>query len=387
MQKGTNQIVYLVGTSTTTRGGIGYVIGAYLSSELSSRFRLRHVVTHRDGSGPLKAWTYAKALMRFMVLRLTCGRGLVHIHSSSGPSFLRKALFLLIGKAFGCRVIFQIHSGGFLDYYQSRGPTMKFFIRQVLRRSDRIVVLTASWKKKIGELVGSGTRISVVGNPIDTSKYHPFPRDSRSNGQLHLLFLGALIKNKGVYDILDCLARLQQQGLNMRLTLAGDRELAKVRLHAQQSGVEDLIDLPGWVSEATKLELLRNSDLLLLPSYKEGLPLCVLEAMAVGLPVVCSHAGGLADLVGHAENGFIIAPGDVQKMAKYIATLAQDTLLREQMGSRNAKKIRDGYSVPAVAKQIGDLYHELSSEIKRASLSAGSQLDNLPEQRIHDWQR
>src|SRR5262249_44118029 len=101
VQKATQETVYLVGTSTTTRGGIGYVIGAYLSSELSSRFRLIHLVTHRDGSALLKAWTYAKALMRFVVLRLTCGSGLVHIHSSSGPSFLRKALFFLASKALG----------------------------------------------------------------------------------------------------------------------------------------------------------------------------------------------------------------------------------------------------------------------------------------------
>jgi glycosyltransferase involved in cell wall biosynthesis len=271
-------------------------------------------------------------------------------------------------------VVFHIHSGGFLDYYQSRGRAMRFFIREVLRGSDRVVVLTASWKKKIEELVGSGTRISVVGNPIDTSKYHPFPRDSRPNHQLHLLFLGALIKNKGVYDIVDCLARLKQQGFRVRVTLAGDRELDKVREHARHSGVEDLIDLPGWVDEATKLELLRNSELLLLPSYNEGLPLCVLEAMAVGLPVVCSNAGGLADLVSHAENGFIVAPGDVEKMAKYIATLAQDSSLREQMGLRNAKKIRDVYSVQAVAQQIGDLYRELTSEVRHSSTSAGGQL-------------
>ena len=377
MQKRRKQIIYLVGTSTATRGGIGYVIGAYLSSELSSQFRLIHVVTHRDGSSLQKAWTYVKALMRFILLRVTCGSGLVHIHSSSGPSFLRKALFFLLGMGLGCRVIFQIHSGGFLDYYQSRGHAMRFLIRYVLKASDHVVVLTASWRKKIDELTGGKARISVVGNPIDTLKYHPFQRDHKPGRRPHLLFLGALIKNKGVYDIIDCIRLLKGLGVTVQVTLAGDRELDQVRLRSQELGVQDLIDLPGWVSEATKLQLLKNCDLLLLPSYKEGLPLCVLEAMAVGLPVICSNAGGLGDLVNNGENGFIMVPGDIETMANHIAMLVQDSVLRQQIGQKNAKKVRDFYSILAIAQQVGNLYGEALSRPKRGYRGAWNRFRHL----------
>ena len=380
MKKGAAQTVYLVGTSTKTRGGIGYVIGAYLNSELSTQFRLIHIVTHQDGNALRKGWTYATALARFFVLRFVRGAGLVHIHSSSGPSFLRKAVLFFLSKCLGCRVIFHIHSGGFLDYYHSRSKMMRGFIRYVLKTSDHVVVLTASWKKKLEELIQDGTRISVVGNPIDTSKYHPFAKPSTVEQQPHLLYLGALIKNKGVYDIVDCMRRLKDMGVDCRATLAGDRELDKVRARSKEAGVEERIELPGWVGEATKIELLKSADLLVLPSYHEGLPLCVLEAMAFGLPVVCSNAGGLKDIVKHGENGFVITPGDIDGMANAIATFVTSPALREQMGRRNADTVQNTYSIPAVAQQVSKLYSETLNKTKRSLFFAGGHLRHLPQE-------
>jgi glycosyltransferase involved in cell wall biosynthesis len=356
MKAGAKDIVYLVGTSTTTRGGIGYVIGAHLNSDLKRQFRLIHIITHQDGGPLLKAATYAGCLLKFLLLRLTLGGKLVHLHSSNGPSFLRKCLFFFLSKGTGCRVVFQIHSGGFLDYYEASGRVMRFVIRYVLRASDHVVVLTASWKERMEKLLGDAANISVIGNPIDTSRYHPFPKDNDPSRNVRLLFLGALIRPKGVYDIVDCMRRLKGQGLRPRVTLAGDRELDQVRRYSIESGVEELIELPGWVSEQTKLELLKASDLLLLPSYKEGLPLCVLEAMACGLPVICTGVGGLGDLVAHGENGFIMVPGDSEAMAAHITKLVQDSSLREQMGSRNARAVQNSYSLLVIAQQVASLY-------------------------------
>src|SRR5262249_24824888 len=99
---------------------------------------------------------------------------------------------------------------------------------------------------------------------------------------------------------------------------------------------------------------------------------------------ICSNVGGLADLVRHGENGFIMSPGDVEAMAKYIMTLAQDSLCREQMGLRNAKKIRDFYSLQAVATQVSHLYREVVCQPRLRSLSAGSRVRNLPHESIHN---
>src|SRR5207249_9601000 len=110
-----------------------------------------------------------------------------------------------------------------------------------------------------------------------------------------------------------------------------------------------------WLAETQKLELLRDSDLLLLPSYTEGLPLSVLEAMACGLPVVCTAVGGLRDLVAEAENGFVIAPGDVDALTDLTARLLRNNTLRRQMGRNNVAKIKNDYGLDVIAKKIGTL--------------------------------
>ena len=369
------QTVYLIGPSTDTQGGIGYVIGRYFDSDLRRQFRLIHIITQRDGSSLIKAWTFAKALFSFVFLKLKRGGRLVHIHSSSGPSFWRKSILLMIAKCMGCKVIFQIHSGAFIDYYQRGGRTFRFFMRRLLGSADSIVVLSDSWKVKMQEICGARGCLEVIGNPIDTGKYRSRRvfKDGAPNARL--LFLGALIKGKGVYDIVECTRLLKARGLALEVTLAGNRELEQVRRCSERAGVEDMIHLPGWVSEPEKLELLKRSDLLLLPSYWEGLPLCVLEAMACGLPVVCTNVGGMVDLVTDGENGFLVAPGDVDALADCIAKLVQDPTLRNEMGRRNTEKTQNLYSLPVISQKLADLYRKVQS-------NRGNHARNVAETRL-----
>src|SRR5207249_12106205 len=91
-----DEIVYLVGPSRETNGGIGYVIGTLLSSNLGKQYRLVHIVTHRDGNRLTKAWCFIKGLLKFMFWRATEDGTLVHVNSGYGPSLSRKWMVLFI---------------------------------------------------------------------------------------------------------------------------------------------------------------------------------------------------------------------------------------------------------------------------------------------------
>ena len=354
-----SEIVYLIGTSTTTRGGIGYVIAAHLGSSLKDRFQLIHFPTHRDGSAWVKAATYARAFVGFLACKLRRGGRVVHLHSSSGPSFLRKLTFFLAARLLGCRTIFHLHSGGFLDYYRGANPVVRWWIRHVLRSADRVVVLTDSWRTRIRDLAGPGVDPRVIGNPIDIREFEPRAEVARGNRPLRLIYLGVLIQAKGVYDLVESIARLAADGVEVQATLAGDREIEQVRQAARTRGVADRVELPGWVGKEKKLELLRTADVLVLPSYKEGLPLCVLEAMAAGLPVVCSAVGGLPDLVIDGSNGLLFPAGDVAALTDRLARMVKDEALRLRMSEANRRRIRDEFESERVADLVGGLYREL----------------------------
>src|SRR6266849_1958363 len=107
------EIVYLIGPSLNTNGGIGYAVATYFKSSLVRQYRLIHISTHREGNRLTKAWAFAKGVTRFLFLKLTRGGRLVHLHSGYGPSFVRKTAFFLISKHMGCRVVFQFHGGDF----------------------------------------------------------------------------------------------------------------------------------------------------------------------------------------------------------------------------------------------------------------------------------
>jgi len=361
------EIVYLIGPSTETRGGIGYVIGTYLNSSLAARFELFHIVTQREGGAFTKSVTFAKALCRFAFLGMSRGGRLVHIHSSVGTSFLRKVCFFFIARCMGLPVIFQFHSGHFLDYYSKSGYSIKCLIEHVLRSTRLNVALTESWARTLKACMEECAPVAVIGNPINTSVYKPGPRRTGRSEAARLVFLGAIIKNKGVYDLVESAKLLKSQGLEPHFTIAGDREIDQLKAHCKAAGVEDLFEFPGWVSETKKLSLLWDSDLLILPSYAEGLPLCVLEAMACGLPIVCTGVGGLSDLVQHGENGLLFRPGEIAGLAQHISTLLKDDSMRRRIADNNVAKINRDYAVEMVAKRIEKLYSEVGAAPPAAS--------------------
>jgi len=173
------------------------------------------------------------------------------------------------------------------------------------------------------------------------------------------VYLGAIIKPKGAYDVLEACKLLKAQGIEPRVVMAGDREIDQAKERCRESGIAAQFEFPGWVSEQEKLALLWRSDLLLLPSYGEGLPLCVLEAMACGVPVVCTDVGGLADLVEHGENGLLFKPGQIDVLARHIAQLLNDESSRQRMSRNNIAKIKRDYSIDVIAERLGKLYSEV----------------------------
>jgi glycosyltransferase involved in cell wall biosynthesis len=352
------ETIVLIGTSTSTRGGIGYVIGDMLTSTLKDKYTLIHILTHQDGSKIFKLLFYIRSFLQFLFLAMFYKPSLVHIHSSAGPSFIRKSSFALLCKLFSMKYIFHIHSGGFLEYFQMSNLVIKNLMRWVLMHAAVVIVLTEHWKKEMLGLFPDLTAIEVLPNPVDTEKYRlTFARKNLSSGKI--LFLGAIIKEKGVYDLLRALKILQQEKHEVSAVIAGDREIEKARKMADDLGLGNKVHFPGWVNLQEKLKLLNDSDIFVLPSYREGLPLSILEAMACKLPVVTSRVGGIPDVVVHGENGFLIEPGDVDSLAHYIKMLLVDPILWEKISRNNTEKINIYYSIKIFSGALEKIYENI----------------------------
>ena len=126
-----------------------------------------------------------------------------------------------------------------------------------------------------------------------------------------LLFLGLLGKNKGIYDLLECIRdhKVEFQG-KLKLYIGGNGEIEHVKQLIKEYGIADIVIFEGWVSGDKKIELLNKSDAYILPSYKEGLPISILEAMSYGMPIISTPVGGIPEIVSNGENGYLVEPGN-----------------------------------------------------------------------------
>jgi len=134
------------------------------------------------------------------------------------------------------------------------------------------------------------------------------------------------------------------------------------------------------VTGAAKLDLLAQASIFILPSYQENLPVALLEAMAMGLPVVTTPVAGIPDMVEEGRNGFLVPPGDYAGLAERLVRLAHDPALRRSMGEANVAKVRQEYHPALFAKRIADVYRKLLDEPSAAGDSARRRVAGEPVQ-------
>ena len=194
---------------------------------------------------------------------------------------------------------------------------------------------------------------AALNNCVDTDKYGRI-HEQNQNVPHQLLFLGRVLPHKGVYDLLEVLRRLREDGKPVRCIIAGDGETDKVRALAASYGLQELIQIPGWVDDEGKLELLGKSTALILPSYREGLPMAILEAMAAGKAIISTSIAAIPEVVEEGVNGWLFQPGDLDALYQILVNFRKNQELCLEMGRKNYEKARSRYSS---SKLLEDLYH------------------------------
>ncbi|UMR28362.1 glycosyltransferase family 4 protein [Massilia sp. MB5] len=345
----------MIGTHADTMGGISAVIGVYRAAGLFQRFPIEYIATHRDGGKLVKLLAMLRAYVLFGWLLLRGRVGLIHVHVASRASFWRKSGFFLLAFLFRRPSILHLHGGGFAVFYaQECGPLRQRLIRFIYNRVSRVIVLSAAWKQWAHE-ISSNPHIEVVYNPVLPPPALPAWEERRP---ATVLALGRLCKGKGSYDLLAAAARLPPHAAPA-LRLGGDGELAAVEARAASLHLAERVQLLGWVSGKEKEAELAQARIFALPSYNEGLPMSILEAMAAGLPVLTTPVGGIPDAITDGVEGFLVQPGDVDGLAERLARLLEDDGLARRMGEAGRRKVLASFATQAVLPRLEQMYFDL----------------------------
>lgn len=349
--------VMVIGSSLEDKGGIVTVMKNINHSFIADKYDIRHVETYITGSTFKRLFYFLKGLINFLIGVITFQPDVIHIHMSYKGSFYRKSLFVLLGKVlFGIPTVIHVHGSSFKDFYSSLSSMRKKYCRYILNKIDRLIVLSEEWKRYFSNLVND-EQIVVLYNGVHTVQY----KAERQNEPLIALFLGRLGKRKGTYDLLDAIKSLKANDVPFKFLLAGDGEIDEVKTIVKEERLESYVEILGWINGSQKIDLLQKSDVLVLPSYNEGLPMAILEAMDYGMAVISTPVGGIPEVIKEGVNGYLVSPGDVKGLAEKFVRLSENPSLLKGMGEKNQIKVKKEFDLTVLLKDLDLLYEELTT--------------------------
>lgn len=353
--------VVMLGTRSDAFGGIASVVSLY---EMQGLFRRQHVVylpTHSTGPSLRKCALFMSSVARFYKMLLQGEISILHTHVACDMSFWRKAVFLLLARACGVPTILHIHAGHFPAFYEHRcSRAEQMLVRYVLDKVLYVVVVSNALNQWVHTISSQRSVVTMFNPAIIDGRIEERTRDRAT-----LLFLGHLSKAKGTYDLLNAMPTVISAFPEVRLMLCGDGDIASARCAIERLGLAEHVQVVGWVDPQLRARLLSQATLLVLPSYAEGLPMSVLEAMAARLPVIATRVGGIPEAITSDREGLLVEPGDVGALADGIVRLLAHPEQRQLFADSARARVEHDFSADKTISLLESLYAEIRSDQAR----------------------
>ncbi|HVJ54432.1 MAG TPA: glycosyltransferase [Aliidongia sp.] len=342
-------------------GGIGRMVGYVLTAWNEQARPPMQVIDTRGPKYRRIVWPFFLVRSIFQIIRSAPKRPLLHIHLAANSSTVRKLIIAYVGRLLGLDYVIQLHDPKYAAYYSALGPWMQARVKSMYLHAARVIALGRPAADMAANLIGvPRERIDIVPNAV------PGPAklvrdDAKAVGaEPHILFLGLLERRKGVHDLIDALARPEVAGLRWRATLAGGgNNQAGFETQAEQAGLRDRIDFPGWLTEKPIRALLESADILVLPSYAEEMAMALLEGMAFGLCLVCTPVGAQAEVVEDGVSALVVSPGDVDGLAAALVKCITDIELRHRLGRGARQVYLERYNIADYPALIAAVYQRV----------------------------
>jgi glycosyltransferase involved in cell wall biosynthesis len=266
---------------------------------------------------------------------------------------------LALARAFRVPTVFHLHSGAFDAFALNGGRLKQALVRATLRRSDVVIVLSERWSGWVKQFA-PGSVVRVIPNPVDVPA--TLAKRTMEEGAGRVLYLGLITEAKGAFDLLRAWAIFRADVPGWRLCVGGYGEIDRFLSEAERLGIRGDLDFLGWVAGPDKARALESADVFALPSYKEGMPVSILEAMAFGAAVVATSVGGVPDMLRADTDGLLVSPGDIQGLARALVRLAGSAELRSNLVREARVRVGRRYSTETVIGQLSAVYDEVVAQ-------------------------
>lgn len=349
--------VLVVGPSPTrSKGGMATVIEEIVKDKmLNAKFDIDIYESYVDGN---KLRVLLFSMFSFIKFYFTKRNyDVYHIHAASYGSTFRKGWYVHAAKKWGKKVILHIHGAEYMLFYEKSNQKDK--IVSILKEADEVIALSADWKKKFDETFGLKNCV-ILENGIDTERLKPAITSVKDHPHT-FVSLGRLGERKGTYDLIKAIERVKVQIPDIKCYLAGDGDIDRCKQIVEEKNLKSNIFIVGWADFDKKLELLKKSSVLVLPSYNEGLPMAILEGMACGKAIISTTVGAIPEVVKE-ENGILIEPGDTEKLSEALIRYCMNQETVEKIGKNNIALIHTKYSMDAMHQKLAQYYIDVMQE-------------------------
>lgn len=349
------------------KGGIAYIMNSILNYPSLEKMGLDivpfdtcDIQRTNNGTGRVNINNIKNALVNMHKLSLSIKKNapqIIYFNTSRGKGLIKDVFNIVIAnRKKTSKVILHIHYAEIADIL----PTNKVLRRLVLnifkKRIDHIVLLSAALKEKMIELGLDSNRISVIYNfhtiEMTENEIKEKIEISKKKKSKDIIFLGSLDSRKGIIDLLLAISELKD---TISLHVGGEAKEAEIQKKIDsmitQKNLQS-VELLGYVEGQVKMAQLKAADILVLPSYGEGFPIVIPEAMATGCSIITTNVGAIPEFFTK-ENGIMIEPGDVESLTSAIQELCGS----EKIYSIMLHNWRDGmkYSLESFLKQMTDV--------------------------------
>ncbi len=283
------------------------------------------------------------------------GYAVVHAHTP-------RSLLIAAGaaRATGVPLVYHVHSPVGRDSKRWLANRINTLVEKwCLRRVSKMICVSNSLKNYMAGLGHPADKLLVVPNGVPVADTPPIPRPS---GEFVLGMVALFRPRKGTEVLLQGLAELKHRGEDVRLLAVGPFETsayeAEIKQLAEDLQISDRITWTGFTSDVNRQ--LQNMHAMVLPSlFGEGLPMVVLEAMAVGLPVLASRVEGILEAIRDGQDGLLFDPGEPRQLAERVIEMKTDLDRWESLANSARQRHRECLSDVAMARKIATAYREI----------------------------
>jgi len=360
-----------------------------LESPLRESFDITHVLSNVNTENKYKGKISLRSCLRFLAVLIRTMKAIFKerpafvytLLSQNVTGFIRDSILVILSRICGRKVIVHFRGSNFHNFYRYKSNFFKWYIRKILNLCAMIII-QASWLKEWFSSIVPQEKLKVIYNAIPNTELIRLKSIERKveKKDVTILFMNHLSVPKGLLVLLEAAKDIVCQENFINFNIAGDIITKESNIFFDQNGERIKFgDLESTIDEIKKDKVLSrcirflgeirdthekdklftNADVFTLPSYSEGCPMSVLEAMAAGLPVLVTRVGALQEIIKDGINGFFLNTGDVQDLKEKILKIAQENESREAMGKANKSMIKSEFNIEKVVSKLRDVFSKI----------------------------